>query len=89
LKEGTCKFKTDLAAAFVKDVVNIKWVSKFTLLCVIWCIDYPGSHLIVCFFSWQYDEMGMLDAVAKHNPVSLAYEVTSDFMHYHSGVYST
>uniref|UniRef100_A0A8C7LGD1 Peptidase C1A papain C-terminal domain-containing protein n=1 Tax=Oncorhynchus mykiss TaxID=8022 RepID=A0A8C7LGD1_ONCMY len=61
LIEGTCKFKTDLAAAFAKDVVNIT----------------------------RYDEMGMLDAVAKHNPVSLAYEVTSDFMHYHSGVYST
>ncbi|XP_014004112.1 pro-cathepsin H-like [Salmo salar] len=59
LKEGTCKFKTDLAAAFVKDVVNIT----------------------------RYEEMGMLDAVARHNPVSLAYEVTSDFMHYHSGVY--
>ncbi|CAB1313787.1 unnamed protein product, partial [Coregonus sp. 'balchen'] len=38
--EGTCKFKTDLAAAFVKYVVNIT----------------------------KYDEMGMLDAVARHNP---------------------
>uniref|UniRef100_A0A4W5PB08 Peptidase C1A papain C-terminal domain-containing protein n=1 Tax=Hucho hucho TaxID=62062 RepID=A0A4W5PB08_9TELE len=59
--EGTCKFKTDLAAAFVKDVVNIT----------------------------RYDELGMLNAVARHNPVSLAYEVTSDFMHYHSGVHSS
>uniref|UniRef100_A0A4W5PIC1 Peptidase C1A papain C-terminal domain-containing protein n=1 Tax=Hucho hucho TaxID=62062 RepID=A0A4W5PIC1_9TELE len=36
-----------------------------------------------------YDELGMLNAVARHNPVSLAYEVTSDFMHYHSGVHSS
>uniref|UniRef100_A0AAY4BU01 Uncharacterized protein n=1 Tax=Denticeps clupeoides TaxID=299321 RepID=A0AAY4BU01_9TELE len=36
-----------------------------------------------------YDEMGMVDAVANHNPVSLAYEVTSDFMHYQDGVYTS
>lgn len=36
----------------------------------------------------QYDEKGMEDAVATRNPVSLAFEVTSDFMHYSSGVYS-
>lgn len=36
----------------------------------------------------QYDEKGMEDAVATHNPVSFAFEVTSDFMHYSSGVYS-
>lgn len=39
-------------------------------------------------FSWQYDEMGMVDAVATHNPVSFAFEVTSDFMNYHQGVYT-
>uniref|UniRef100_A0A8C8GH55 Cathepsin H n=1 Tax=Oncorhynchus tshawytscha TaxID=74940 RepID=A0A8C8GH55_ONCTS len=59
--DDTCKFKTELAAAFVKDVVNIT----------------------------KYDEMGMLDAVARFNPVSLAYEVTSDFMHYDGGVYTS
>ncbi|KAJ8003288.1 hypothetical protein DPEC_G00167870 [Dallia pectoralis] len=59
--DGTCKFKADLAAAFVKDVINIT----------------------------KYDEMDMLDAVARHNPVSFAYEVTSDFMHYQSGVYTS
>uniref|UniRef100_A0AAY4BVU1 Pro-cathepsin H n=1 Tax=Denticeps clupeoides TaxID=299321 RepID=A0AAY4BVU1_9TELE len=37
----------------------------------------------------KYDEMGMVDAVANHNPVSLAYEVTSDFMHYQDGVYTS
>lgn len=36
----------------------------------------------------QYDEKGMEDAVATHNPVSFAFEVTSDFMLYSSGVYS-
>ncbi|KAM6960777.1 LOW QUALITY PROTEIN: pro-cathepsin H [Aplochiton taeniatus] len=61
LKDGTCKHKPELAAAFVKDVVNVT----------------------------MYDEMGIVDAVARHNPVSIAYEVTSDFMHYHKGVYSS
>ncbi|NXI32190.1 CATH protein, partial [Sterrhoptilus dennistouni] len=41
----------------------------------------PGSLL-------QYDEDGMVEAVGKHNPVSFAFEVTSDFMHYRKGVYS-
>uniref|UniRef100_A0A3B3UKJ9 Cathepsin H n=1 Tax=Poecilia latipinna TaxID=48699 RepID=A0A3B3UKJ9_9TELE len=36
-----------------------------------------------------YDEMGMVDAVATRNPVSFAFEVTSDFMHYHQGVYTS
>ncbi|MEQ2261491.1 hypothetical protein XENORESO_011103 [Xenotaenia resolanae] len=36
-----------------------------------------------------YDEMGMVDAVATHNPVSFAFEVTEDFMHYHQGVYKS
>uniref|UniRef100_A0A667WWS4 Pro-cathepsin H n=2 Tax=Myripristis murdjan TaxID=586833 RepID=A0A667WWS4_9TELE len=36
-----------------------------------------------------YDEMGMVDAVATHNPVSFAFEVTSDFMSYRDGVYSS
>nr|XP_006628920.1 PREDICTED: pro-cathepsin H [Lepisosteus oculatus] len=58
---GSCKFKPEKAAAFVKEVVNIT----------------------------KYDEMGMVDAVARFNPVSFAYEVTSDFMHYRDGVYSS
>lgn len=36
-----------------------------------------------------YDEMGMVDAVATHNPVSFAFEVTPDFMSYHQGVYTS
>lgn len=32
--------------------------------------------------------MGMVDAVATQNPVSLAFEVTSDFMQYSQGVYT-
>lgn len=36
----------------------------------------------------QYDEMGMEDVVATRNPVSFAFEVTSDFMHYSHGVYT-
>uniref|UniRef100_A0A671K052 Pro-cathepsin H-like n=1 Tax=Sinocyclocheilus anshuiensis TaxID=1608454 RepID=A0A671K052_9TELE len=36
-----------------------------------------------------YDEMGMVDAVARLNPVSFAYEVTSDFMHYKDGIYTS
>ncbi|KAG7468207.1 hypothetical protein MATL_G00140440 [Megalops atlanticus] len=60
-QEASCKFKPEMAAAFVKEVVNIT----------------------------KYDEMGMVDAVARLNPVSFAYEVTSDFMHYKDGVYSS
>uniref|UniRef100_A0A8C9Y9F0 Cathepsin H n=1 Tax=Sander lucioperca TaxID=283035 RepID=A0A8C9Y9F0_SANLU len=41
------------------------------------------------FFLFQYDEMGMVDAVATRNPVSLAFEVTSDFMLYSQGVYTS
>ncbi|XP_073706412.1 pro-cathepsin H-like [Garra rufa] len=59
--QGNCRFKPELAAAFVKDVVNIT----------------------------KYDELGMVDAVARLNPVSFAYEVTSDFMHYRDGVYTS
>ncbi|KAM4618426.1 pro-cathepsin H [Polymixia lowei] len=58
---GICKYNPQLAAAFVKAVMNIT----------------------------AYDEMGMVDAVATRNPVSLAFEVTSDFMHYQQGVYSS
>lgn len=36
----------------------------------------------------QYDEKAMVDAVAKLNPVSFAFEVTEDFLHYKEGVYS-
>ncbi|KAJ8252107.1 hypothetical protein COCON_G00214190 [Conger conger] len=60
-RDNPCKFHPNLAAAFVKDVVNIT----------------------------MYDEMGMLDAVARVNPISFAYEVTGDFMHYSGGVYSS
>ncbi|XP_046897895.1 pro-cathepsin H-like [Hypomesus transpacificus] len=56
-----CNFKPELAAAFVKDVVNIT----------------------------SYDEKGMVDAVARLNPVSFGYEVTADFIHYKEGVYSS
>lgn len=59
--DDKCKYKPELAAAFVKNVVNIT----------------------------AYDEKGMEDAVATHNPVSFAFEVTSDFMLYSSGVYSS
>uniref|UniRef100_A0A8C7DNT2 Cathepsin H n=1 Tax=Oncorhynchus kisutch TaxID=8019 RepID=A0A8C7DNT2_ONCKI len=59
--DGSCNFKPELAAAFVKDVVNIT----------------------------SYDEKGMVDAVARLNPVSFGYEVTDDFLHYKDGVYSS
>ncbi|CAJ1056743.1 pro-cathepsin H [Xyrichtys novacula] len=59
--EGVCVYKPELAAAFVKDVVNIT----------------------------ANDEMGMVDAVGTRNPVSFAFEVTSDFMHYSKGVYTS
>lgn len=59
--DGTCKYKPERAAAFVKEVMNIT----------------------------AYDEMGMVDAVATRNPVSFAFEVTSDFMHYQQGVYTS
>ncbi|XP_056137121.1 pro-cathepsin H [Lampris incognitus] len=59
--DGACKYKPELAAVFVKEVVNIT----------------------------AYDEMGMVDAVARRNPVSFGYEVTSDFMHYRQGVYTS
>uniref|UniRef100_A0A8C7RX80 Cathepsin H n=1 Tax=Oncorhynchus mykiss TaxID=8022 RepID=A0A8C7RX80_ONCMY len=36
-----------------------------------------------------YDEKGMVDAVARLNPVSFGYEVTDDFLHYKDGVYSS
>ncbi|XP_067874330.1 pro-cathepsin H [Heterodontus francisci] len=36
----------------------------------------------------EYDEAGMMDAVAKLNPVSFAFEVTDDFLQYKEGVYS-
>ncbi|KAJ8417516.1 hypothetical protein AAFF_G00223590 [Aldrovandia affinis] len=60
-QDGTCKYKPEMAAAFVKEVVNIT----------------------------TYVEMDMVDAVARLNPVSLAFEVTSDFMQYQDGVYSS
>lgn len=36
-----------------------------------------------------YDEAGMVDSVATRNPVSFAFEVTPDFMHYQQGVYTS
>uniref|UniRef100_A0A8C4F9S4 Cathepsin H n=1 Tax=Dicentrarchus labrax TaxID=13489 RepID=A0A8C4F9S4_DICLA len=41
------------------------------------------------FFLLQYNEMEMVDAVGTRNPVSFAFEVTSDFMHYSKGVYTS
>ncbi|XP_064838817.1 pro-cathepsin H-like [Oncorhynchus masou masou] len=61
LLDGSCNFMPELAAAFVKDVVNIT----------------------------SYEEKGMVDAVARLNPVSFGYEVTDDFLHYKDGVYSS
>uniref|UniRef100_A0A1A7Y3W4 Pro-cathepsin H n=1 Tax=Iconisemion striatum TaxID=60296 RepID=A0A1A7Y3W4_9TELE len=59
--EGICMYNPKLAAAFVKEVMNIT----------------------------AYDETGMVDAVGTHNPVSFAFEVTADFMHYKQGVYTS
>lgn len=36
----------------------------------------------------QNDEKAMVEAVALHNPVSFAFEVTEDFMLYQKGIYS-
>ncbi|XP_008309210.1 pro-cathepsin H [Cynoglossus semilaevis] len=36
-----------------------------------------------------YDEAGLEDSVATRNPVSFAFEVTSDFMSYDQGVYTS
>ncbi|GCB65285.1 hypothetical protein scyTo_0011853 [Scyliorhinus torazame] len=36
----------------------------------------------------ECDEMGMMDAVARLNPVSFAFDVTDDFLSYTEGVYS-
>ncbi|XP_020821255.1 pro-cathepsin H isoform X1 [Phascolarctos cinereus] len=35
-----------------------------------------------------YDEEAMTEAVAHHNPVSFAFEVTADFLSYREGIYS-
>ncbi|XP_022055257.1 pro-cathepsin H [Acanthochromis polyacanthus] len=59
--DDTCSSEPTLAAAFVKDVVNIT----------------------------SYDEKAMIDAVAWLNPITLSFDVTSDFMHYKDGVYSS
>ncbi|KAK7808754.1 hypothetical protein U0070_024560 [Myodes glareolus] len=37
----------------------------------------------------QNDEKAMVEAVALHNPVSFAFEVTEDFMLYRKGIYSS
>ncbi|XP_075934142.1 pro-cathepsin H-like isoform X2 [Anarhichas minor] len=36
----------------------------------------------------SYDEKAMVDAVARLNPVSFAFEVTAEFKHYKEGVYT-
>ncbi|XP_070687246.1 pro-cathepsin H-like [Pempheris klunzingeri] len=59
--DGKCVYKPDMAAAFVKEVMNIT----------------------------AYNEMEMVDAVGTLNPVSFAFEVTSDFMQYSQGVYTS
>ncbi|KAM7414552.1 hypothetical protein PAMA_019391 [Pampus argenteus] len=59
--DDACKYQSERAAAFVKEVVNIT----------------------------AYDEMSMVEAVSNLNPVSFAFEVTSDFMNYHQGVYTS
>lgn len=41
-----------------------------------------------CLVILQYDEAGLEDSVATRNPVSFAFEVTSDFMSYDQGVYT-
>lgn len=56
------------------------------------CWSLAPSRARTCWLSLdpllQYDEDAMVEAVGKHNPVSFAFEVTSDFMHYRKGVYS-
>uniref|UniRef100_A0AAQ4S7W7 Cathepsin H n=1 Tax=Gasterosteus aculeatus aculeatus TaxID=481459 RepID=A0AAQ4S7W7_GASAC len=47
-------------------------------------ISLSEQQLIDC-----YDEKAMVDAVARLNPVSFAFEVTADFMHYKEGVYTS
>ncbi|XP_040896912.1 pro-cathepsin H-like isoform X2 [Toxotes jaculatrix] len=37
----------------------------------------------------SYDEKAMVDAVARLNPVSFSFDVTSEFMHYKEGVYTS
>ncbi|XP_051235399.1 pro-cathepsin H-like isoform X1 [Dicentrarchus labrax] len=37
----------------------------------------------------SYDEKAMVDAVARLNPVSFAFEVSADFVHYKEGVYTS
>lgn len=104
IKEDECKYKPELAAAFVKNVVNITAVSQvlqmyqepgMTMVCSTAKKPKYTLHIPTLLISHskrvlllQYDEKGMEDAVATHNPVSFAFEVTSDFMHYSSGVYS-
>lgn len=89
IKEDKCTYKPELAAAFVKNVVNITavghlWKQWFLGLSVGRMELKKTKHILLL----QYDEKGMEDAVGTRNPVSLAFEVTSDFMHYSSGVYS-
>ncbi|CAJ1049008.1 pro-cathepsin H-like [Xyrichtys novacula] len=53
--------------------------------------NFKPSHAAA--FVWDvvnitaYDEKAMIDAVAWLNPISFAFEVTADFMHYKKGVY--
>jgi len=59
-KNGTCRYKSGDAVAFVKSVVNIT----------------------------AGDEHELADAIAFHNPVSVAFDVTDDFVSYKGGIYS-
>ncbi|KAJ7417608.1 Bloom syndrome protein [Pitangus sulphuratus] len=79
-KNGTCKFQPEKAIAFVKDVINITQIQPG--------LSTARSRWMILDPLLQYDEDGMVEAVGKHNPVSFAFEVTGDFMHYRKGVYS-
>lgn len=88
IKEGKCDYKPVQAAAFVKNVVNITAVSQLWKQQILVVFAVVSIRVKQTLLLLQYDEKGMEDAVATRNPVSLAFEVTSDFMHYSSGVYS-
>ncbi|OWK52064.1 Pro-cathepsin H [Lonchura striata] len=103
-QNGTCRFQPEKAIAFVKDVINITQVrprgcvSKLPELVIHPVSCLPGldwsqhsqemMRMVTLDPLLQYDEDGMVEAVGRHNPVSFAFEVTSDFMHYRKGVYS-
>ena len=77
-QDETCSFKTDKVAATVSSQVNITEVGyqQWLLLCLY--VQRPT----------QKDEDMILDAVANVGPVSICYDVSSDFRFYKKGVYS-